>query len=299
MGTYRRLSRHSRALLVPLAVACVPFGAAYASPAAPVAAQAAADSVPNPAPVERRLRLRHHWTREQLDVVYRIGDDYQPAAMEAINHFMRDWRCEKTFVIDPKLIDRLHALQEAVGGRIIRVISAYRSEGYNASLLLAGRTVDPNSQHMQGRAADVFVPGLHADKVRAAAETAGIGGVGYYPFSGPRFVHVDTGPERHWTETDPSVRRQLGLKAPRRGAIKLDCAMTMEQALQDPLAAKQLTALPADAVVEPANSLPTAAISAVASADGVCEAALPFAPLQVMVMQGPPPSTPQAVAGER
>jgi uncharacterized protein YcbK (DUF882 family) len=41
-----------------------------------------------------------------------------------------------------------------------------------------------------------MVPGIGLDKLRAAALSLGGGGVGYYPRDG--FVHVDTGPRRHW-----------------------------------------------------------------------------------------------------
>ncbi|WP_170937375.1 DUF882 domain-containing protein [Rhodomicrobium sp. R_RK_3] len=272
------------------------------NPSPPSPAAEAAASMPNPKPVERHLRLKHHWTGEEIEVLYRIGDDYQPAAMESISHLLRDWRCNKTIAMDPKLIDRLYALQQAIGDhRTIRVISAYRSEGYNASLLAAGRNVDPNSQHMLGRAADVFVPGLKPDKLREAAAKAGVGGVGYYPFSGPRFVHVDSGPERQWTEMDPAERRKLGIHGRRRGPFKLDCEMKMDQALQDPGVVEQLAALPAGAAVIPVAAVQQAAARAAeataalpAAADGgpTCEAGQPMTPLALLARDGEPVSAP-------
>jgi uncharacterized protein YcbK (DUF882 family) len=203
-------------------------------------------------PETRTLHMKHHWLRESLDVTYKIGDEYQPAAMAEISRFMRDWHCDKMAPIDPGLVDRLYDLQQSIGpGRTIRLISGYRSEGYNASLLAAGRIVDPNSQHMLGRAADIFVPGVPADRVRKAAEQQGRGGVGYYPFSGPRFVHIDSGPDRHWTETDPAVRRRLGLPNPSRKAFKLDCSLTIEQVVKTVTPGKVFAALPQGAAVDP------------------------------------------------
>jgi uncharacterized protein YcbK (DUF882 family) len=215
-----------------------------------------ASAVPNPPqadvpqPGERRIALKHHWTREQLDIVYRIGETYQPEAMAAINHLLRDYRCQKQTTMDPKLIDLIWELQQELSPRgPVRIVSAYRSEGYNASLLRAGRTVDPDSQHTFGRAADVIFPGVKADQVRAAAEAKGLGGVGYYPFSGPVFVHVDTGPLRHWVERDPREARALAPR--RRGRMKLDCSLTIEQALVEVSPMRAYGALPDGASTKP------------------------------------------------
>jgi uncharacterized protein YcbK (DUF882 family) len=203
--------------------------------------------LPERRPDFKVLRLRHHWTGEDLSVLYRIGDRHLPGAMQEINRFMRDWRCDQATVMDPKLIDRLYELQVALGSRrTMRLISAYRSEGYNASLLRAGRTVDPDSEHMFGRAADIFVPGLPLDELRAAAEKTG-GGTGYYPFSGPRFIHIDAGPTRHWSEMDPAVRRRLNLTVPARKPLTIDCSLTMAEVLREVPVTQVMAALPAGA----------------------------------------------------
>ncbi len=212
--------------------------------------------LPEHRPESRLLRLRHHWTGERLRVVYKIGGEYQPGAMAEINHFLRDWRCDKTITMDPRLIDQLYELQQAVGERrTIRIISAYRSEGYNASLLRAGHNVDPNSQHMFGRAADVFVPGLSLARLRTAAEAHRKGGIGFYPFSGPRFIHIDTGPKRQWAEMDPGERRRLGLPKRPRKRLKLDCSLRMAEVLRDIPVSEVLAALPAGASIRPAGDL--------------------------------------------
>jgi uncharacterized protein YcbK (DUF882 family) len=201
--------------------------------------------LPERRPEFRVLHLRHHWTGEDLSVLYRIGDRYLPGAMQQIDRFMRDWRCDQATAMDVKLIDRLYELQIALGSRrTMRLISAYRSEGYNASLLRAGRTVDPDSQHMFGRAVDIFVPGLSLDELRAAAEKIGGGGTGYYPFSGPRFIHVDTGPVRHWSEMDPAVRRRLNLAVPARKPLNIDCSLTMAEVLREVPVSEVMAALP-------------------------------------------------------
>lgn len=287
--------------------------AALASPgrAEPPGASPAVPGVPNEVglpeakPQMRTLRLKHHWTGESLDVVYRIGDAYQPEAMAEINHFLRDWRCNKAMEMDPRLIDRIYELHQQIGARrTIRLVSGFRSEGYNASLLVSGRTVDPESQHMFGRAADIFVPGLRTDKLKDAAEAQALGGVGHYPFSGPRFVHIDTGPQRHWTEMDPGARRRLGLAKRGRTRFKLNCDLTMADALREVSAIDAIAALPPGAAVNPAVSyhragfasarpLPDHTQSAAQNSDlvpasmdvaegGVCEGGDPLPPLGLL-----------------
>jgi uncharacterized protein YcbK (DUF882 family) len=49
---------------------------------------------------------------------------------------------------------------------------------------------------MVGKAADIRVPGVKLDTLRAAARSLQLGGVGFYPSS--NFVHVDTGRVRYW-----------------------------------------------------------------------------------------------------
>jgi uncharacterized protein YcbK (DUF882 family) len=299
------LSRMGQVTLVGLVVA------ALASPclAEPPGASTAVPGGPNVVSLSeiksemRRLRLKHHWTGESLDVVYRIGGAYQPEAMAKINHFLRDWRCNKTMEMDPKLIDRIYELHQRIGTqRTIRLISGFRSEGYNASLLVSGRTVDPESEHMFGRAVDIFVPGLRTDTLKDAAENQALGGVGHYPFSGPRFVHIDTGPQRHWTEMDPGARRRLGFAKKGRTRFKLNCDMTMADALREISPIDAIAALPPGAAVNPAASFHTAAFAeaplpanqprstgnrAPATVhglqEGVCEGGDPLPPLGLLV----------------
>jgi uncharacterized protein YcbK (DUF882 family) len=252
----------------------------------------------------RRLRLKHHWTGESLEVIYRIGDAYQPEAMAQINYFLRDWRCNKTIEMDPKLIDRIYDLQQRVDAeQPIRVISGYRSEGYNASLLVSGRTVDPESQHMFGRAVDIFVPGLQTERLKNAAEEQGFGGVGHYPFSGPRFIHIDTGPQRHWTEMDPSARRRLGLAKRSHSRFRLNCEMTMADALREISPMDAIAALPPGAAVDPAAAFQTAALARppvvgdganmtaqmAPASKGLCESTLPLPALGLLEGPAEPP----------
>ncbi len=193
----------------------------------------------------RELSLRHVWTKETLSVVYKIDGEYQPEALAQINYLMRDYRCNQTIEIDVKLIDLLWELNRELGrSGPIGIVSAYRSEGYNASLLRAGRVVDPHSQHMFGRAIDVVFPGVALTALQEAAARREIGGVGHYPFSGPPFVHLDTGPVRRWEEMHPAERRLLRLPMRSRRRLQLNCDLKMADVLKSVSESEAIAALP-------------------------------------------------------
>jgi len=152
------------------------------------------------------LKLYHLHTGESLDVVYRIGNTYLPAAMDQLNHFLRDHRTEDVSHYDPKEFDLLHELMAKLGknGNVIDVVCGYRTPWSNNFLRTRGGTASPavtgvakNSQHMQAKAIDIRVPGVTTAKLRDIALSLHEGGVGYYPVS--QFVHVDVGPVRQWT----------------------------------------------------------------------------------------------------
>jgi uncharacterized protein YcbK (DUF882 family) len=147
------------------------------------------------------LKLYHLHTGESIDVVYRIGDTYIPAAMEQLNHFLRDHRTEDQSQYDPKEFDLLHNLLTRLGKPqgVIDVVCGYRTPWSNEFLRNLGRDtgVAKNSQHVQAKAIDIRVPGVRTRNLRDAALSLQAGGVGYYPVS--QFVHVDVGPVRKWS----------------------------------------------------------------------------------------------------
>lgn len=262
--------------MIAASVLAVPVNAATATQGNSTVQVSQAESavaVPGAELEERTIVLRHHWTRREIKVVYKLSGVYQPEAMAQINTLLRDGRCDKTIDIDPALIDLLYELHQALGARgPIRIVSAYRSEGYNASLLRAGRNVDPNSQHMQGHAADIVIPGIRGEAVRDMAIKLGKGGVGYYPYSWPNFVHVDTGPVRQWIEADPKAQPVEDRRQQKR--FKLDCNLTMAEVFTEISREKVLATLPPGAVVE--ASAPIGGV-ALRSAANVTDATVPTA----------------------
>jgi uncharacterized protein YcbK (DUF882 family) len=146
------------------------------------------------------LRLSNLHTGETLEIVYRIGNTYIPEALEKLNYFLRDHNTQDVSNYDPKEFDVLHAMMSRLGkvNGLINVVCGYRTPETNAELRQNApwTGVAEHSQHMEGHAIDLRVPGVSTAQIRNAVLSLHAGGVGYYPVS--QFVHVDVGPVREW-----------------------------------------------------------------------------------------------------
>lgn len=152
-------------------------------------------------PKEYRLRMHHLHTGEDIDIVYRIGNEYVPSALEKLDYFLRDHRTGAVSDYDPREFDVLHAVMARLGrpDGTIDIVCGYRSPWSNNFLRTRGPNtgVAEHSQHMLAKAIDIRVPGVTTRSLRNAALALHAGGVGYYPVS--QFVHVDVGPVRQWS----------------------------------------------------------------------------------------------------
>ena len=147
---------------------------------------------------ERRLSFHNLHTGERVSTVYWSQGHYVEDGLAEINHVLRDFRTDQVIEMDPQLMDLLHQLRATVGvtKKPFEIISGYRSPDTNAMLRSKSSGVAKRSLHMEGKAADIRIPGLELGHLRQAALSLKAGGVGYYPKSG--FVHVDTGRVRSW-----------------------------------------------------------------------------------------------------
>ncbi len=147
------------------------------------------------------LKLHHLHSGETIDVVYRIGDTYIPAAIAKLDYFLRDSRTQDEKAYDPREFDVLHTVMARLGrpDGVIDIVCGYRTPWSNNFLRTRSRRtgVAKNSQHVQAKAIDIRVPGVRTRALRDVALSLDAGGVGYYPRS--QFVHVDVGPVRRWT----------------------------------------------------------------------------------------------------
>ncbi len=165
-------------------------------------AAATPQALPAPPPVldttsPRTLSLLNVNTNEALTVTYWSDGTYHRDALDLLNHFCRDSQNNQQTEMDPLLFDILWNTMNIVGFHgTVEVLSAYRSPTTNAWLASVSRGVARDSQHMNGNAMDIRFPGVPVFKIRQAARSLQLGGVGFYPRSG--FVHLDTGPIRYW-----------------------------------------------------------------------------------------------------
>jgi uncharacterized protein YcbK (DUF882 family) len=149
------------------------------------------------APDAHLISLLNVNTGERLSCAYREKGLLVPDATAAIDRLLRDHRNDEIKPIDPQLLDLLHDAASALGSdEPFHVVCGYRSAATNAAMRRRGAGVAKHSYHINGRAADVSLPGVQLAQLRRAARDLKNGGVGYYP--GSRFVHLDTGPVRSW-----------------------------------------------------------------------------------------------------
>lgn len=151
---------------------------------------------PDPART-REIRIRHARTDETFTDIYYDQGEYLTDAMDTLDKIMRDFHIDEVMMMDVRLYDLLSELQGKVPNKApIHITSAYRSKKTNDKLLSEGAA--RNSLHIQGMAADIYVPGLVASRLERTALDLKVGGVGGYRKRG--FVHVDVGAVRHWTK---------------------------------------------------------------------------------------------------
>lgn len=192
----------------------------------------------------RTLSLYQVHTKESISVTYMVKGRYVPSAMKKINYLMRDWRRNEITAIDPKTVDLMWELHADLGSRApIHIISGYRSPKTNAFLKRVGRNVAKKSQHMVGRAIDLYFPDVATKKIRNSALVRKVGGVGYYRSSGgpTGFVHIDSGNVRHW---GPAIgktemaqifregRKTLGARLNRKDSVAIASAEAEAAALE-------------------------------------------------------------------
>jgi len=146
----------------------------------------------------KKLSMDHTHTREQIGLVYAIGDDYLSPSLMKLNVFLRDHYSGDVGIMDPRLYDMLYLIRRQLGTQAsFHIISGYRSPHTNERLRTTrGGGIAKRSLHMDGKALDIRLPGVPLSALRDAALSLQQGGVGYYPRD--QFVHIDTGKYRSW-----------------------------------------------------------------------------------------------------
>jgi uncharacterized protein YcbK (DUF882 family) len=147
----------------------------------------------------RTLAMHHMHTGEDITITYKQNGRYDDAALQKLNHFLRDWRKEEATRMDPHLLDLIWEVYQEVGAKEpIQIVCGFRSPATNEMLRRRSKGVARFSQHTLGKAIDFYIPGVPLEQLRYAGLRMQRGGVGFYPTSGSPFVHLDTGSVRHW-----------------------------------------------------------------------------------------------------
>ena len=87
------------------------------------------------------LKLHHLHSGESIDVVYRIGDTYIPAAIAKLDYFLRDSRTQDEKAYDPREFDVLHNVLARLGRTdgVIDIVCGYRTPWSNNFLRTRSR----------------------------------------------------------------------------------------------------------------------------------------------------------------
>jgi len=145
----------------------------------------------------RALELYCVHTGEDLKVDYFVDGRYEPDALAAIDHLLRDYHNDEICQFDPRVLNQLYDIRRALGStEPFHVFSGYRSPTTNESYRRHSARVAEHSYHLTGQAIDIQLPGRDIRQVRNVAVAMRAGGVGYYPQDG--FLHLDSGPVRRW-----------------------------------------------------------------------------------------------------
>lgn len=145
----------------------------------------------------RRIAMYSGRTGESINMIYWVEGKYIKESLKEINHFMRDWRVDRSIKMDTRTVDIMAAAHRLMDVREpYMMLSGYRSPQTNAMLRSKSRGVAKNSLHMKGMAADLRLKSRSVNQMFKAAAACRGGGVGKY--SGSNFVHMDCGTVRTW-----------------------------------------------------------------------------------------------------
>ena len=149
-------------------------------------------------PVDKTLNLHNIHTGESIKATFFAKDHFVFSEIKRLNHFLRDYRLNKTANMDIQLFPLLYAISLVSGSnKTIDIISGYRSKQTNEYLRVhEHRKVAKGSYHTRAMAIDFKIKDRYLKDVLRVSKLLKTGGVGYYPNN--QFIHVDTGPIRYW-----------------------------------------------------------------------------------------------------
>jgi uncharacterized protein YcbK (DUF882 family) len=106
--------------------------------------------------------------------------------------------------ISPRLLFMLDYFSDLVApGKVIKMVSGYRSPNYNSTLRNAGGNVAKTSIHMDGMALDFSIDGVNGKDLWKTVKDKNCCGIGHY---GGASVHLDAARPRFWEAATSKVR---------------------------------------------------------------------------------------------
>jgi uncharacterized protein YcbK (DUF882 family) len=170
------------------------------------------DALPLAPSAPRRLSLRHAHTGETFTGPFRDALGPLPDAMIDLSWFLRDFHEDVRGPLFVETLDFLADVIQESGRPSATILSAYRTKKTNEMLATRIYGVAEKSQHIAGRAIDITLD-ARLETAAGAARKMSRGGVGWYPRS--HFIHLDTGPVRHWTIDASEGDRKAAAKSGR------------------------------------------------------------------------------------
>jgi uncharacterized protein YcbK (DUF882 family) len=134
--------------------------------------------------------------QERVDVqIYDDKGDFDPDALDELNHLFRCRRTGTEKAIEPKLFETLSRIYDHFK-KPMELVSGFRNQERVTSF------------HFHGSASDIRIPGVSERELHKFVTSLDAGGmgIGLYPRAG--FVHVDIRPEAsfRWTDYSPPGR---------------------------------------------------------------------------------------------
>jgi uncharacterized protein YcbK (DUF882 family) len=174
--------------------------------AKPGSTSAAMLPLPDP-PDARRLQLRHAASGATFSGIYHNGHAADLVAMAELSEVLADTRTGNTRSFDVDAIDIVWEMSRRQRMAELIVLSGYRTEATNREVNGA-----VNSQHLRAAALDLQISRAGFESFGEAAVKLGRGGVGLYPAHG--FIHLDSGPVRHWIDSGGAAPAAPVVKGP-------------------------------------------------------------------------------------
>ena len=126
--------------------------------------------------------------------MYKVLNDIQLTR----NFSLSEFECHDgshEVMLDMQLVLKLQVLRDAIE-QPITVAAGYRNPTHNADV--GGQ---PDSLHLEGKAADIKVTGRPPKAIAVIADNIGFKGIGVYTHNGNSFVHLDVRPtKRIWRD---------------------------------------------------------------------------------------------------